>query len=547
MRRFTLALTLALGSLVPGPVAAHPVTIDGTPGDWWGALPPATNLGRISRNAARQGEFVWLDATSDMRTTESAGLDLTQVRITADGTRLFIMAALGGQPVTQGMGAPQLQVAFDMDRFFGLGAMDFVDGARTQVTDGAAWEYLVKTGFGSGTGARLYDSSLEQVPATLTEAMSPSGIMEVSVPWSALGQYSVPTQPLRVTVALFSSAANDSVLETDQTGGSNVVDAISDYGAPGAVLSTTAEVSDRIVNDWRDLYFDSAGEIYSPVTISEVYSGGTLDEQWIEIYNASPGIVSLGDYKIGDEALPGGPQGMGRFPTTPLYSGTQYVVARKGAAFFSDYGFHADAECVYSDPATPDMLPDTAWAGTAAFGMSSYGDDVLILDGSNTVVDVFTFRNGSWPGVTAAPGVPVGFSTARSNGSMDTDNCATDFIAESNPSPGASESWLGVGTPPTGPSSLRVRGPFPNPFVNGVSLAIEWSGNDRLHIECEVLDVSGRRVQTIDPGRDAFAGTTLLKWDARDERGSRVTPGLYFLHVRTQAGDRTMRCVFMGP
>ena len=96
------------------------------------------------------------------------------------------------------------------------------------------------------------------------------------MPWSALGQYSVPTQPLRVTVALFSSAANDSVLETDQTGGSNVVDAISDYGAPGAVLSTTAEVSDRIVNDWRDLYFDSAGETLLAGHDLEVYSGGTL-------------------------------------------------------------------------------------------------------------------------------------------------------------------------------------------------------------------------------------------------------------------------------
>ena len=540
-----LIAALALSLLSSRSATAHSVTVDGSASDWWGVLPPVANLGRISRNAAHQGEFVWFDASNDTRTPlASAGLDLTAIRVTADFSRLYVMATLRGAPVMSGAGSPQLQIAMDFDRLPGVGQRAFADGARTQLANTAAWEYLLETGFGSGAGARVYDASLHPVAAATQEALGSSGVIEVSVPWSALGRPGPPVTPVRFTIALFASAANDSVLASDTTGASNAIDVLSDCDAPGSAPNTSIEVADGVVDDWRDLYFSSLGEVYAPILLSQIYYGGGANDEWIELVNAAPVVVSLDSFKEGDEETPGGSEGMGQLPATLLAPGRTFVVSRDGSAFFAQHGFHADAEGTSSDPATPDLTPFPVWAPNIATRIKNGGDELLVLDASNTVLDVFTFHGGSWPGVVATAASSPGSSTQRVPWNSDTDDCSVDFVDQPSPSPRSLSSPTAVGE--EGFAPFQVRGPFPNPVTSSAAFALQWSGGARLRVDCVVLDLAGRRVRRLDPGAAGIAGTTTFAWDARDDAGRHVTPGLYFLRVTSPAGSRTVRCAVVG-
>ena len=53
--------------------------------------------------------------------------------------------------------------------------------------------------------------------------------------------------------------------------------------------------------------------------------------------------------------------------------------------------------------------------------------------------------------------------------------------------------------------------------------------------ELSVYDVSGQRVRTIASGT-SLVRVRQLKWDATDDSGHRVAPGIYF--VRLKAGDQ---------
>ena len=74
----------------------------------------------------------------------------------------------------------------------------------------------------------------------------------------------------------------------------------------------------------------------------------------------------------------------------------------------------------------------------------------------------------------------------------------------------------------------------PNPFRDRVTIRFDLpvAGDADL----AVFDVTGRRVRTVVRGR-LDAGRYAPVWDGRDDHGSRVAAGVYF--VRLRAGDFT--------
>jgi hypothetical protein len=94
---------------------------------------------------------------------------------------------------------------------------------------------------------------------------------------------------------------------------------------------------------------------------------------------------------------------------------------------------------------------------------------------------------------------------------------------------------LGVGD--RGVSALRFGSPWPNPSRDGVSFAFAGRGDGVL----DILDLAGRRVAT--PWRGAAAGESRARWDGRDDRGHRVSGGLYFARLRVGAETQTRRIV----
>jgi hypothetical protein len=80
--------------------------------------------------------------------------------------------------------------------------------------------------------------------------------------------------------------------------------------------------------------------------------------------------------------------------------------------------------------------------------------------------------------------------------------------------------------------------PYPNPFndFTQVSFTLEQNRN----IEVLVTDLQGRVVRHLAEGNYA-SGNHLLRWNGRDDAGSKVASGLYLIQLRTSTGIATTK------
>lgn len=526
-----LAGALALASCLTTGAHAHGIIADGVMGDWFGVAGSVANIGRIQRDVLGRGVWIWRDGVGDASPGAPPGLDLLEVRVTASLTHLHVLALLPGTGSTSGLGAPQLQVAIDANRFPGSGGTSFVGSSSTAVAPQAAYEYLAQTRFGSGRLARVVDMSQSDL-SVANAVLSSAGVMEISIPWAAMGQMGPPVDPLRLSFALFASDANDEVLPIRAPGASQAVDVVTQYGAPGVSDSTGREVADGVLDYWVDLWLDPDGDVIAPLVANELFFEGGVNSQWVELHNASQTVLPLQHFKVGDAEAPGGSsEAMGRLPSVLLAPGQDFVVARHGATFFDAYAFRAGAECAASDPGTPDVLPFAEWAGSVMFNLPGGGDQWLVLDGSNTVVDVVAYGNASWAGVGSRPGVGANHSMERSDPNMDRDDCALDFTERTVPTPGSSSgSLLGVEAAALAP---RFSPPSPNPFSGRMAFEVRLSESGPLRVE--LIDPAGRMVNRLSEGWRP-AGVHAFQWDGTAASGRQAPPGLYLIRASTDRG-----------
>jgi hypothetical protein len=172
--------------------------------------------------------------------------------------------------------------------------------------------------------------------------------------------------------------------------------------------------------------------------ISEVMydpSGDDPAGEWIEIYNPTSHSLDLSVYKLGDEETMGGGEGMFQFPAgAELGPGEVIVVANQAIAFEVRWGFKPEYELSASDPAVPDMIKYTPWS-TGSLALSNSGDDVLLLDGTDGLVDALSWDNSSWAFEPPAPDVVEDHSLERIPADVDT-NSAADWTDQASPQPG---------------------------------------------------------------------------------------------------------------
>jgi hypothetical protein len=138
--------------------------------------------------------------------------------------------------------------------------------------------------------------------------------------------------------------------------------------------------------------------------------------------------VNLGRFKVGDEETVDAGEGMYFFPTnTTLAANGVFTVAERGLNFIGKLGYAPDGEFNATTNTVPDMVRYTIWA-TGVWALSNTGDEILVLDGSDTIVDGVAYGTGSYSGITAitAPGSEQMLRRLPANG--DTDNCSTDFV-----------------------------------------------------------------------------------------------------------------------
>jgi hypothetical protein len=420
----TAAAILATSFWPVGPaVMAHTIGVDGDPSDWVLAAPTNVTTGHVGRNASYQGEYIWADSPADTRTDGTdpdSNYELTEFRVSGDADNLYFLIRLAD--ITDD-GLPYVAITVDTDRESGVGNNWYPDFADTSLNVDASWERAIvvnlnKTGY--------YDTGWTWHNAGSSFISDGNDAIEIGMPCTDLG-ISYPAA-VRFTVIVGQHDGSGGIVNVGDASISNALDAVTNYGDPGSTSNTWAEVGDGQVDYYFDVYFDPNGEAISPLLIGEVIydpsTGGTdTNWEWAQIYNIWPDSIPLANWKIGDEEVVNSTEGMYILPSGTIDSAS-FRVAAYSAATFDTLGYGCTADFDLSG-----LSRYTAWS-SGTWGLGNSGDEVLLLDPCDTVMDVVTWNSsGTYPGVTNAPDVAAGSSLERYLINRDSNDCNSDFRA----------------------------------------------------------------------------------------------------------------------
>ncbi len=94
----------------------------------------------------------------------------------------------------------------------------------------------------------------------------------------------------------------------------------------------------------------------------------------------------------------------------------------------------------------------------------------------------------------------------------------------------------------TTPNTFQLKQNYPNPF--NPETRIPFSLQQTGPIQLEVFDVNGKRVRTLS-NRHYQAGTHSVVWDGRNDAGTILSNGLYFVTLRSGSQQQTIRVLFL--
>jgi hypothetical protein len=176
--------------------------------------------------------------------------------------------------------------------------------------------------------------------------------------------------------------------------------------------------------------------------ISEIhYDPPGMDEaEFIELVNPTGSPVDISGFGLGDAVHPGDFEDMRRFPAgTLLPPRTTLVVAASAIAFIETYGFQPDFELLDTDPDVINLIDDPNWGDPAAWlQLGNSGDEVILRDPADHVIDAVAYGVGSFPGVVSCALVTIAnASLERFPYWRDSDDCTVDFRAWPFSNPGS--------------------------------------------------------------------------------------------------------------
>lgn len=175
--------------------------------------------------------------------------------------------------------------------------------------------------------------------------------------------------------------------------------------------------------------------------ISEVlYDPYGADEtEFIEIVNPTLQAIDLSHYSLGDAVLREDFEDVRRFPANSILSARGVIVVATSADdFFETYHQWPDFEILETTADIPNLIDDPSWGDTAALlRLGNQGDEIILRNALDEVVDVVTYGTGSFPGQISCPLLSsTNHSLERLPFWQDTDNCLVDFRDWPFPSPG---------------------------------------------------------------------------------------------------------------
>jgi hypothetical protein len=116
--------------------------------------------------------------------------------------------------------------------------------------------------------------------------------------------------------------------------------------------------------------------------------------------------------------------------------------------------------------------------------------------------------------------MPLGIRV-NGDGTVDTCQC-----------PGTDVRWIDGSTEENKPTTFNLSQNYPNPF-NPVT-NFKFSLPQASHVKIEIFNILGQNVKTL-VDEDMRAGSFVVDWDGKDQRGVEVSSGIYF--YRIIAGD----------
>jgi hypothetical protein len=105
-----------------------------------------------------------------------------------------------------------------------------------------------------------------------------------------------------------------------------------------------------------------------------------------------------------------------------------------------------------------------------------------------------------------------------------------------------SSAGIGNWDPGQGGTGLRFAPPAPNPFREETDL--RYVLPERARVEIRVYAVNGSLVRTV-LDRKQPAGEYLTRWDGRDDAGTEVASGVYFIELEAGGVRQSRRAVLL--
>ena len=425
-------------------VKAHSITVNADLADWTMILPAQENLGIIQRNSTEQGEYVWKDASGDERTdfgSPISDVDQREFRITADENYLYLLAKMSNITHNSGDGAPMLQIAIDTNQVYASGATFFALEDDTQSIlpqPGSGWSLPALAAKRQSPGC-MTPTLVDQAGGNLRMPAAPfrvqTMLLIIRVSWATLGSSGVPSGPLQFTVAAYLATSND--VTWDVMFSSNILDCVTNYGDPGTAANTWAEVADGDLDYFFSVWFEHDGDPYPPLLISEFSPthSSVIHSQSGMIYNNTSVQITIWTYKLGDSETIGDGEGMYEFPGWFIKPSEVQIVANRASSFASLFGISPD-DGILDWPDDLRMEKYVLWSN-GDMQIGNAGDEILLLDPHDTIIDMVVFGTGFYPGITA-----LSYSTGDHRSierwpvRQDTNDCIQDFRLQANPNPG---------------------------------------------------------------------------------------------------------------
>ena len=188
--------------------------------------------------------------------------------------------------------------------------------------------------------------------------------------------------------------------------------------------------------------------LYNPV-------GEDPAPEWIEVYKRGTEPLSLFDYKVGDSETQGDSVGMFHFPKdNTIDPGQVIVIVNRAKHFIQAYGFSPNFEFINSDPSIPNMVKYRDWAG-GSINLSNSGDEVLILNPDDDVIDSVSWGNSTFAFDPSLPILEEGHSWERRPADRD-NNHTMDWYYQPDPQPGTVDLVSPTPTATTTPTATSL-------------------------------------------------------------------------------------------